>query len=124
MQDAYYEVSTLYVLGCVLAYQRIFLLDGVYVQLENDPARTLKNHQKKIESEIVRLAEKKIVGSEPIYRLTEVGERTAVACLGGCPDSTEQTGAGEIEVAFGEYGEAYFYWTLPHQTVEPEEGHE
>ncbi len=34
MSDSYYEVSTLYALGRVLAYERILLLDGVYLQLK------------------------------------------------------------------------------------------
>jgi hypothetical protein len=34
MSDSYYEVSTLYALGRVLAYERILLWDGVYPQLK------------------------------------------------------------------------------------------
>lgn len=34
MAYEYFEISTLYTLGRVLAYERIFLLDGIYPQLE------------------------------------------------------------------------------------------
>jgi hypothetical protein len=34
MNDIYFEETTLYALGSVLAYARIFLLDGVYSQME------------------------------------------------------------------------------------------
>ncbi len=34
MQEGYYEVSTLYAWGRVMAYSRILLLDGIYPQLE------------------------------------------------------------------------------------------
>jgi hypothetical protein len=34
MQDRYFEISTLYALGRVLAFERILLLDGIYPQLE------------------------------------------------------------------------------------------
>jgi hypothetical protein len=34
MTNEYFEISTLYALGRVLAYERIFLLDGIYPQLE------------------------------------------------------------------------------------------
>ena len=35
MKDRYFEVSTLYALGRVLAYERILILDGIYPQLED-----------------------------------------------------------------------------------------
>ena len=34
MEDRYFEISTLYALGRVIAYERILLLDGVYPQLK------------------------------------------------------------------------------------------
>lgn len=34
MTDEYFEISTLYALGRVLAYERIFLLDGIYPRFE------------------------------------------------------------------------------------------
>jgi hypothetical protein len=34
MEDGYFEISTLYILGRVLAYERILLLDGIYLKLE------------------------------------------------------------------------------------------
>ena len=34
MDDKYFEVSTMYCLGCVLAYQRILLLEGIYSQIQ------------------------------------------------------------------------------------------
>ena len=38
MEDRYFEISTLYALGRVIAYERILLLDGVYPQLKQiDP---------------------------------------------------------------------------------------
>lgn len=34
MEDIYFEETTLYSIGCVIACRRIFLLDGVYSQME------------------------------------------------------------------------------------------
>ena len=51
MDEVYYEESTLYSLGCVLAYKRILLLDGIYSQLE-DSGRGLKQSMQDLDSEM------------------------------------------------------------------------
>ena len=51
MEDRYFEISTLYALGRVIAYERILLLDGVYPQLKQiDPDLSiyLKNKMQEI----------------------------------------------------------------------------
>ncbi len=57
MESNYYEVSTLYAMGSVLAYKRIFLLDGVYHQLEHVKPGLglfLKTKLEKIDNELAR----------------------------------------------------------------------
>jgi hypothetical protein len=56
LEDIYFEETTLYALGCVLAYRRILLLDGIYSQLH--PPRFgifLKEKMQNIDTEIDRL---------------------------------------------------------------------
>jgi hypothetical protein len=55
MGSSYYEVSTLYALGRVLAYERILVLDGVYPQLEDvypDLGRFLKARLQNMDSQL------------------------------------------------------------------------
>ena len=36
MENSYFEESTLYAISCVLAFKRILLLDGIYLQLDDN----------------------------------------------------------------------------------------
>jgi hypothetical protein len=57
MEDEYYEVSTLYALACVLAYNRILLLEGVYSQLDDKLGRTLNEKMREFDYEIEQFRE-------------------------------------------------------------------
>lgn len=51
--DEYYQTSTLYALGRVLALKRILLLDGVYAKIEDADFRNrLRNHLDEFEKQI------------------------------------------------------------------------
>lgn len=55
MDDRYFEISTLYALGRVLAYSRILVLDGIYPQLnafEAELGKTLKDKLQQVDRQI------------------------------------------------------------------------
>jgi hypothetical protein len=55
MDNEYYELSTLYSLACVLAYKRILMLDGIYIQLGNHFGMSLKQKMQDLDSQINEL---------------------------------------------------------------------